>query len=183
MEGLWNGKGGMLVELSPLWIALANVIAVPVIHFGLSWLYTRMPVGWFDPNSAIFRDRGWESGGEVYQSVFGIRRWKKHLPDAAPWFGGFAKGSLRDMERGHLEEFIVETCRGEAAHYAQVVGLWVTVVWNPWPVAALVMIVYAVLSNLPCILLQRFTRARLRHFLANLDRLGKESQGSSVADR
>ena len=183
MEEPWSGKGGMLVELSPLWIALANVIAIPIIHLGLSWLYTRIPAVSFDPKSVIFRNRGWESGGDIYQSVFGIRRWKKHLPDAAPWFGGFAKGSLRDKDRSHLEQFIVETCRGEAAHYAQVAGLWVTVVWNTWPIAALVMIIYAVLSNLPCILLQRFTRARLRNLLANLDRLEIESQGSSPAER
>ena len=74
MEEPWSGKGGMLVELSPLWISLANVIAIPIIHLSLSWLYTRIPAVSFDPKSVIFRNRGWESGGDIYQSVFGIRR-------------------------------------------------------------------------------------------------------------
>ncbi len=173
----------MWIELSPLWIAVANVIAVPAIHLGLSWLYTRMSPDRFDPSAPIYRERDWERDGTFYQSVFAIRVWKGWLPDAAPWFGGFAKGKFKDKDRDYVETFIVETCRGEAAHYAQMVVLWVTVLWNPWPVAVLVMIVYSVFSNLPCILLQRFTRARMRIHLRKLDRLEKEGQGSPVSDR
>jgi len=164
-----SGKAGMLVEWPPIWIVVANLVSVLGMHFGLSRLYTRMSASRFDPSSALFRERDWEKRGAVYQTVFRIRSWKPWLPDAASWLGGFAKGNLRGKDRSHLEQFIVETCRGEAAHYAQVVGLLLPVLWNPWPVAALVMIFYSVFSNLPCILLQRFTRARLRHLLSNLD--------------
>lgn len=159
----------MLVEL-PIWvIVILNMVAVPCIHLGLSWFYTRLPSSWFKPESFLFRLRMWEKAGAFYQSVFAIRTWKGMLPDAAPWFDGFAKGNFKTKERSYIDRFIVETCRSEGAHYAQLIGLLITVIWNPWPTAGIIMISYAFLSNLPCVLLQRFTRARLRRLLAKLD--------------
>lgn len=159
----------MWVDLPNLWIVVLNVIGIPVIHLGISWIFIKMKRSRFDPNAPLYRDRVWEQGGEFYQTGFRIRRWKGLLPDAAPWFDGFAKGKLKDKDPEYLRAFIAETCRGEAAHYAQIPGILLTLIWNPWPVAAIVMIVYSVASNLPCILLQRFTRARLRGFLAELE--------------
>lgn len=160
----------MWLELSNLWIVVLNVIGIPGIHLGISWIYTRLPTSCFNPQSFFFRERAWEEKGTIYQKLFRVRRWKPLIPDAAPWFDGFAKGQLRNEGPDYFRRFIVETCRGEAAHYAQIPALLLTLAWNPWPVAALVMIVYAFLSNLPCLILQRFTRARMRHHLAELER-------------
>ena len=68
----------------------------------------------------------------------------------------------------YLREFADENCRGEAAHYAQIPAVLLVLAWNPWPVAAGVIIVYALLSNLPCIVVQRHTRLRLKRLLAHL---------------
>lgn len=166
----------MWLELPNLWIVVLNTLGIPAIHLGISWWFTKLDRGWFDPGSRLFRERRIEAGGTVYQTLFRIRQWKHLLPDAAPWFDGFAKGKLGDKDPAYLRAFIAETCRGEAAHYAQIPALLLTLLWNPWPVAAIVMIVYAVVSNLPCLILQRFTRARLRDLLeAVLEERGKGS--------
>ncbi len=159
----------MWVDLPPAWIVGLNVVGIPVIHLGISWLFVRMVPAWFNPASTLFQERDWERGGEFYQRVFRVRSWKGLLPDAAPWFGGFAKGRMKDKDPVYLRNFILETCRSEAAHLAQIPGILFTLIWNPWPVAAIVMVIYAVVSNLPCLLLQRFTRARLRHFLNEIE--------------
>lgn len=159
----------MWVDCPNFWIVVLNVIGIPAIHLAISWAFTKMNRSRFDPSSALYRERGWEMEGNVYQMLFRIRAWKGLLPDAAPWFDGFAKGKLKDKDPGYLRSFIAETCRSEAAHYAQIPGILLTLIWNPWPVAACVMIVYAFLSNLPCVILQRFTRARLRHFLRGIE--------------
>lgn len=162
----------MWLELPDLWIVVLNVIGIPAIHLGISWIYTRLPGTTFRPDSFLFRERGWENRGDVYQRLFRIRIWKPLIPDAAPWFDGFAKGEMRNQGPDYFRRFVVETCRGEAAHYAQIPGILLTLIWNPWPVAAIVMIVYAFLSNLPCLILQRFTRARMRHHLAVIEEAG-----------
>lgn len=167
----------MWLELSNLWIVILNALGIPAIHLGVSWWFTKLDRSWFDPSSRLFRERRIEEGGRVYQTLFRIRQWKPLLPDAAPWFDGFAKGKLGSKDPDYLRAFIAETCRGEAAHYAQIPALLLTLIWNPWPVAAIVMIVYAVLSNLPCLILQRFTRARLRALLAAAG-TGREGSGA-----
>ncbi len=159
----------MWVELSGLWIVVANVIGIPAIHLGISWIYTRMDRDRFEPSSALYLERGWERQGRLYEKFFRIRKWKHLLPDAAPWFSGFAKGKLSKRDPKFVRAFIAETCRSESAHYAQIPGILLTLIWNPWPVAAGVMIIYAFLSNLPCILLQRFTRIRMRKLLAGIE--------------
>ena len=74
----------MLIELPIGWIVVLNVAGWPVIQFGLAWAFTRMPLTWFNPGGA----HAWEQGGRFYERLFGIKRWKDWLPDAARWFGG-----------------------------------------------------------------------------------------------
>ena len=155
----------MWLELPVVWIGLLNGLGIPLLQLGISWAFTRMPRHWFDPSSFPFSPWGaWESAG-MYERLFGVGKWKQLLPDGASWFGGFAKKRLRTRERGYLEVFRWETCRGEAAHWAQAVALSVFLVWTPMP-WAWVIVAWAVGSNLPCIILQRQNRRRIEGILA-----------------
>lgn len=149
----------MWVELSVLWIGLLNGLGIPVAHLGLSWLFTRMPLSWFSPTKFPYAPFPGESRRR-YDQLFRVRQWKAVLPDAAPWFGGFAKKRLAAADVRFVETFVAETCRSEAAHWAQWLVISSFVVWTPMP-WAWVILVYAPLSNLPCILLQRQNRLRL----------------------
>jgi glycosyl-4,4'-diaponeurosporenoate acyltransferase len=154
----------MPIELPTAWIIVLNVAGWPVIQFGLAWVFTRMPVRWFKPPDP----RAWEQGGRFYDRVFGIKRWKDRLPDAARWFaGGFAKGELVAIDAGYLDRFLCETWRGELCHWAAMAFVPVFFLWNPWW-ADLIMVGYALAANLPCILAQRYNRLRLRRLLARL---------------
>ncbi|MEM7697743.1 MAG: hypothetical protein AAF236_04985 [Verrucomicrobiota bacterium] len=150
----------------PMWvIAVVNCLFIPVMHFAVSVVLTRLPRKWFQPNHFWYRERTWEQGGRFYERFWGIRRWKSLIPDAAPWVRGFEKRNLQSADSDYLRTFIQETCRSELAHWLQIPAICLCLLWNPWPAVGCFLIFYSFFSNLPCILLQRFTRLRLRRLL------------------
>ena len=155
----------MLVELPILWTALLNVLAWLVIQLGLAWVMTRIPAAQFNPRSALARLWDWERSGRGYEKFFAIKCWKDRLPDAASWFkGGFPKADLRMHTQEFLERFLRETWRGELTHWLALLTLPVFALCNPgWGVA--VNAAYAVVANVPCILVQRYNRSRLLRVL------------------
>ena len=152
----------MRIELPVAWVIVLNVAGWPVIQLVLAWAFTRMPVAWFNPGEGW----AWERGGRCYERAFAIKRWKDRLPDAARWFGGgFAKGTLQSADPEYLRRFIRETWRGELCHWIALGFAPVFFLWNPaW--ADWVMAGYAAAANLPCILTQRYNRARFRRLAA-----------------
>jgi glycosyl-4,4'-diaponeurosporenoate acyltransferase len=150
------------VDLPIAWVITLNVAGWPVIQFGLAWAFTRMPVTWFNPGQVTV----WEQDGSFYERVFRIKHWKARLPDAARWLGGgFAKSTLRGTDPGYLRRFISETWRGELCHWCALACAPIFFLWNPWW-ADLVMVGYALVANLPCILAQRYNRSRFQRLLA-----------------
>ena len=62
----------MWVEWPPLWIAVANVLVIPAVHLGVSWVMTLLPERLFDrPGPGVAK---WE--GPFYERVCLIRAWK-----------------------------------------------------------------------------------------------------------
>ena len=60
--------------------------------------------------------------------------------------------------------FIKETCRAELFHWLVFALAPLFYLWNEWRVATL-MIPYALLANVPCIIAQRYNRPRLTRML------------------
>ena len=157
----------MLVELPNLWIILLNVVGIPTVHLLIAWWSTHLKAEYFSPHSPFFKCRRWEQGGKIYEQLFRVRDWKDRLPDGAAWFSGFAKSSLQSRQQDYLREFASETCRGEFSHWLQGLAILSFIAWNPFP-ASLVIVLYAILSNLPCIISQRHTRCRLARVTQSL---------------
>jgi glycosyl-4,4'-diaponeurosporenoate acyltransferase len=95
---------------------------------------------------------------EFYRRWLRVRKWKAMLPDGAPWVGGtFSKRVLERRDSAYFRQFVLETRRGEAAHWLMLVCFPIFFLWNPhwtWWVMAL----YAIAANLPCIVVQRYNR-------------------------
>ncbi|MCS7089904.1 MAG: glycosyl-4,4'-diaponeurosporenoate acyltransferase [Verrucomicrobiota bacterium] len=147
-----------------LWIVGLNVTGWLIVQIGLAWAFTRMPIQWFK-TGPLFR---WEWGGQVYDRIFHVRVWKRYLPDGAAWFpGGFAKRSLEKVMPDYLERFCRETWRGELCHWAALACTPMFFLWNPdW--ADGIVTLYALLANGPCIVVQRFNRARLQALMVRI---------------
>ncbi len=150
----------MWIDLPNIWIAVINILGIPLCHLGIAWLSTCLPERLFHKETPDTSHQN----GLLYEKLFLVRRWKHLLPDAAPWFKGFPKGSLDSTDHTYLKSFVSETRRGEYSHWLQTLLILLFVVWTPYP-ACIIIIVYAIISNAPCIINLRYTRLRILSFI------------------
>jgi glycosyl-4,4'-diaponeurosporenoate acyltransferase len=163
-----------LIHLPTFWTVLADFIAWFIIHIGVAVVLVRTRAERFKPDDRLFKSRGWEHDGEIYPRFFKIRKWKEHIPDAAPVLRslGFPKKRLAGKGDAYFLAFARETCRAEATHWIIMLFAPLFFLWNPVGVGFF-MILYALAENIPLIMAQRYNRYRLR-------RLVKEGQTEQV---
>jgi glycosyl-4,4'-diaponeurosporenoate acyltransferase len=155
-----------LLHLSTFWTVILDFAAWFFIHIGVVLVMVSIPMARFHPEGWIFRPRIWEKEGLFYLRQLRIKKWKKYLPDGARWLGsrGFPKTRLAEKGRPYLALFSRETCRAELTHWMIILFAPFFFLWNrPW--VGLIMILYALLENLPLIIAQRYNRLRLLDIL------------------
>jgi glycosyl-4,4'-diaponeurosporenoate acyltransferase len=101
-----------------------------------------------------------EYGGGWYRRVLRVDAWKDRLPDAGTWFGGLSKRSLPATADGGWRRFAAECLRAERTHLAMFAALPFFALWNP-PAIFVGNVIYAIVANLPCLIVARFNRARI----------------------
>ncbi len=155
-----------LIHLSTFWTILLDFAAWFVIHLGIVFIAVRIPVRQFHPEGFFYRSRSWEKDDGLYQKYFKIKRWKKYAPDGAGFIRdrGFPKKQLRNTGNSYLYAFLLETCRAETAHWMLIGVAPLFFLWNRFWVG-LFMVMYALIQNLPLIMIQRYNRGRFRHIL------------------
>ena len=159
----------MQIIFLPRWLMIVSFFVVwPVLQVGFSKLANKIPDSRFDENSWFFRPHKWERGGKIYAKTAKVRLWKRMLPDGAAVFGeGFKKKRLERLDEDYLRSFVKETCRAEWAHWMQITPFWIFGLWAPFYVIW-IMLGYALILNLPCIIAQRYNRPRLAALLNQL---------------
>jgi glycosyl-4,4'-diaponeurosporenoate acyltransferase len=152
----------MVFRLSHFWIIFLDITVWAVIHLGLSYICSLIPLNKFHPENHWYRIKNFENNGNFYTAFFKIKKWKPFVPDGAGLFKNiFPKKTLQSSGSEYLKMFMLETCRGELTHWLQILPAGIFFLWNIWW-AGIIMIVYALCVNIPCILLQRYNRARLQ---------------------
>jgi len=155
----------MLFHLPTIWTILLDIAAWFIIHTSVSYFMTRVPVHSFYPNSWLYKERGWEKKGKIYEKLFRLRAWKRKLPDGAALFkNGFKKKHMEKTNKEYFQEFVMETCRAELTHWVVFLFASIFFIWNLWWIG-IIMVAYAIMVNMPCIITQRYNRIRLRRVL------------------
>ncbi|MEJ2629459.1 MAG: glycosyl-4,4'-diaponeurosporenoate acyltransferase [bacterium] len=155
----------MLIELPVHWIIIIDVMVWFIVHMSVSYLITLVPKQYINIDAWIYRERKWEDQGRLYEKVFKIKKWKDMLPDGAALFRkGFRKKRLTSVNKEYLHQFILEVCRAESAHWIVILFSPLFFLWNYWW-AGIIMILYALIANIPCILAQRYNRIRFKRIL------------------
>jgi glycosyl-4,4'-diaponeurosporenoate acyltransferase len=163
-----------LAAVLPLWhppdlvAVIIDVVVVAGWGAAVGYGFHRVPVGWFTRDSRLTRARQWEDEGRFWADRLRVRRWKKWLPEAGDLFaGGFSKKQLAARDPDYLLRFVAETRRAEYVHWVVPALGPVFFLWNPWWLA-LVFVTYLVVANAPCLVIQRYNRARLQRVLARV---------------
>jgi glycosyl-4,4'-diaponeurosporenoate acyltransferase len=129
----------------------------------------RIPAERLASDGPVTRLRPVERDGRVYERLR-IRRWKDRLPELGDAFpGGVLKRGLRSGTSADLRRLVAETRRAELVHWAIPAVVPVFALWNPAYLMA-AMVAYAVVANLPCLVVQRYNRGRLLRVLARRQR-------------
>jgi glycosyl-4,4'-diaponeurosporenoate acyltransferase len=164
----------MIIHLSSLWMLTLDFIAWLVINLSTAGVISKLRSRSFDPETRLFKERKWEKQSRLYERLLKIKKWKSWLPDGAEVSRrAFKKKHLQTSDSAYIQVFIRETCRAEILHWIIFIFGFVFFIWNPWYVG-IIMIVYAGITNLPCILTQRYNRIRLKRLL--LARLALEKR-------
>lgn len=151
----------MWIELPLFWLLILNIIAWFFFHMSISFAMLQIPDEWLDKQKDGFRPKKWEKNGNIWQEVFAVRRWKKYLPDGSLFIkSSYDQTNLQGSEIEQLKKFIIETKRAEFTHWLMIPPAFLFFIWNP-PWAGILMIVYALVLNLPLIIAQRYNRPRL----------------------
>ncbi|QGG56553.1 glycosyl-4,4'-diaponeurosporenoate acyltransferase [Paenibacillus sp. FSL W8-1187] len=146
-------------ELGPAAVILLDAAVWLLLHGAAVAAAIRIPWERFAADGPVTRLRGFEAGGRWYERRLLVQRWKDRLPDGGGWVkAGFPKRRLRSGSREYLERFAAETRRGELTHWAMLLPLPLFALWNN-AIGMIIMTIYALIANIPCILVQRYNRA------------------------
>jgi glycosyl-4,4'-diaponeurosporenoate acyltransferase len=116
----------------------------------------------------MFRVFKFEASGLIYEKLFLVNKWKDKLPDGSKILKeGFSKNKVDAMSLDYFKKFLIEVNRAELSHWLQMLPAPLFFLFN-LPIIGYLMIVYAVLFNLPFIIAQRYNRPKLIRIINKL---------------
>lgn len=152
---------------------MINIMMWLFFHLSISLGLLKVPYSWLSDAhklNRVFKKRDFEQEGKFWRNTFKVHKWKDILPDGASLFNaGYKKKKLPSAQIESLELFIKETKRAELTHILLIFPAPIFYLWNPqW--AGHLMIGYALIVNLPFIIIQRYNRLRLQKIIKALNR-------------
>lgn len=147
---------------------LINLLLGAVWHYATFFLCISMNKSAFDSRRKIYQPHKWEKDGKFYNDVLKINKWKDFLPQHVDK-DGFSKDHLDDLSIEYIDEFIMETCRGEWNHSMNCLFAIVLLFMNDFLIGIILSILLWI-GNLPFAIIQRYNRFRLQKLRKTLVR-------------
>ena len=137
-----------------------------IFQYGSARLSLLIPERFLSPNNLFLKPSSFEKHSNFYHKILKIKKWKHLLPDGATvWKDkSFTKRYLQSKSPLYLNQYTIETVRGEIAHWAAIFPFWVFGFFLK-PYVVWIMFLYALIVNLPCILVLRYNRMRILRLL------------------
>ncbi len=147
-------------ELSVLEQILIQLIGMGAWSLVCFVLCVKIPVSYFDEKKKRYQPLPFERNGKWYSDKLRINKWKDLLPQHIGK-DGFSKERLTSLSVEYLDDFILETCRGEWDHSGCCLYAIIAVLLTPTPIGILFALL-TLLINLPFFAIQRYNRFRLQ---------------------
>ena len=150
----------MLKEITILQEVAINIFLMALWHLACFWLCTHLDNAYFDVSKRQYKAHPWEQYGKWYQEKLNIKKWKDILPQHIGK-DGFSKKSFTQVSIDYIDEFILETCRGEWDHSRNCLYGLISLAISS-PAVGVLFLLLTLLVNLPFIAIQRYNRFRLQ---------------------
>ncbi|MFZ2470668.1 MAG: hypothetical protein WAW52_01875 [Methanothrix sp.] len=145
--------------------AVADVIIWVILHLGIGYLCSVIPIQKITIDRSFYQTQSWEKEGGIYQRLFKVRDWKKFIPQGSKLYrNDFSLQHIDSFDPAYLERWLKESVRAEFCHWVMMIPGFFFFLWNSF-IGGIGMIFYAILVNLFPIILQRFNRPRIRRML------------------
>lgn len=155
--------------LSNTQMVLLFFILWPVIQVGSALLALYIPDKYYHYDKLPYKIIKLEKNGSIYQSLFKVKKWKHLLPDGAKAWKkkGYEKKHIKNFESSTINKFLIESCRAELTHILPILLVWIFFLFTPFYIG-LIMVIYSIITNLPCLIVQRYNRPRLISLLKKI---------------
>ncbi len=155
------------------WLILAFTLW-PIIQISIALFCKFLPKKIFDYNNFFFKSRRWEKSGQFYEKVFKVKKWKEFLPDGSACFKNeYKKKHMSNFSEENIQKFLYESCKAEWVHLLAIPPFLIFTIFCEF-YFVLCMAAYALIVNLPCVLVQRYNRPRLIKILDKKQKKYKE---------
>ena len=149
----------LLKDLHSLSIIGINIFICALWHFLIFVICITIDDSFFDYKKACYKQKKWENNGKWYDKTLKIKKWKNVIPQHIGK-DGFSKRHFESLSIEYIDQFILETCRGEWNHkYCTIYSIIAIIISPFWYGLFLGLITF--IFNLACIAIQRYNRIRL----------------------
>ena len=157
-----------LIELPTILTIILDIFAWLFFHLTIAKASLSIKDSHLIKNNFMFKIYKFEASGLVYEKLFLVNKWKDKLPDGSKILKeGFSKNKVDAMSLDYFKKFLIEVNRAELSHWLQMLPAPIFFLFN-LPIIGYLMIVYAVLFNLPFIIAQRYNRPKLIRIINKL---------------
>lgn len=160
----------MQLIVLPGWISILLCFTIwPALQIGVSLLCLKLPDRCYSPGLHFYRAHRFEKEGRLYEQIFRVSRWKGRLPDGGLIWNkkAFSKKKLESFSKDSLDRFLIESARAELTHWLAILPFWLFGFFTPMPVIWM-MLLYALIVNIPCIIVQRYNRPRVQKLIRKI---------------
>ncbi|WP_437272159.1 glycosyl-4,4'-diaponeurosporenoate acyltransferase [Staphylococcus succinus] len=132
-----------------------------IVQMIIAQLGTRISYKFLEKDNKYFRSWNFEQEGLLWQRLVKVQHWKNYLPDGQNINPNIISKETFNFSKNmsEIQQFILETRRAEIVHLLSMFP--VIAFFKSSTNVKIINFVYVIIVNVPCMIVQRYNRAKL----------------------